>query len=250
MAQQIAVTDAIHRELGAVVAPSMAKRPWGQPRLVIPAPLERPHVVAAVLTIAHRVLRGWDGGVGRARSRSWWSPSRRDRCRPCGAPPDRALVAPMTLTRRTLQGGAEMYGNVLLLELRRRRAPRRGPRGGRAGVAAAGAAVIAATVPRDRWRSPHRPRRAPARFRPDHTGSSRRGQPDLRAIGPVIGRRLPTRCIATRVGGRLRPVWSGRRGFQDAVSPGPAREPAWQQVLPRVRHDAGSRGLPVEAPLP
>ena len=62
MAQQIAVTDAIHRELGAVVAPSMAKRPWGSPRLVIAVPLERPNVVAAVLTIAHRVLRGWDGG--------------------------------------------------------------------------------------------------------------------------------------------------------------------------------------------
>ena len=61
VAQQIAVTDAIHRELGAVVAPSMAKRPWGPPRLVIPVPLERPNVVAAVLAIAHRVLRGWDG---------------------------------------------------------------------------------------------------------------------------------------------------------------------------------------------
>ena len=61
VAQQIAVTEAIHRELGAVVAPSMSKRPWGPPRLVIPMPLERPHVVAAVLAIAHRVLRGWDG---------------------------------------------------------------------------------------------------------------------------------------------------------------------------------------------
>ena len=66
VAQQIAVTDAIHRELGAVVAPSLAKRLWGAPRLVIPAPLERPSMVAAVLTIAHRVLRGWDG-AGTAR---------------------------------------------------------------------------------------------------------------------------------------------------------------------------------------
>ena len=60
-AQQIEVTDAIHRELGPVVAPSMTKRPWGPPRLVIPAPLERPSMVAAVLAIAHRVLRGWGG---------------------------------------------------------------------------------------------------------------------------------------------------------------------------------------------
>src|SRR5262249_14178266 len=59
--QQIAVTDAIHRELGAGVAPSMTKPAWGPRRLVIPARLERPNVVAAVLAIAHRVLRGWEG---------------------------------------------------------------------------------------------------------------------------------------------------------------------------------------------
>jgi hypothetical protein len=63
VAQQIAVTEAIHRELGAVVAPSITKRPWAAPRLVIPVPLERPTVVAAVLAIAHRVLRGWDGAA-------------------------------------------------------------------------------------------------------------------------------------------------------------------------------------------
>jgi hypothetical protein len=65
VAQQIAVTEAIHRELGAVVAPSMTKRPWGPPRLVIPVPLERPNVVAAVLAIAHRVLRGCEGGAAK-----------------------------------------------------------------------------------------------------------------------------------------------------------------------------------------
>ena len=41
----------------------MTKRPWSPPRLVIPAPLERPHVVAAVLAIAHRVLRSWEGAA-------------------------------------------------------------------------------------------------------------------------------------------------------------------------------------------
>jgi hypothetical protein len=65
VAQQIAVTEAIHRELGAVVAPSMAKRGWGPPRLVIPIPLEQPGLVAAVLAIAHRVVRGWDGAAAR-----------------------------------------------------------------------------------------------------------------------------------------------------------------------------------------
>src|SRR5262245_4548776 len=65
VAQQIAVTEAIHRELGAVVAPSMVKSTWGSPRLVIPIALEHPNLVAAVLRIADRVLRGWNGGAGR-----------------------------------------------------------------------------------------------------------------------------------------------------------------------------------------
>lgn len=65
VAQQIAVTEAIHRELGAVAAPSMAKPVWGPPRLVIPVPLEHPNLVAAILAIAHRVLRGWDGAAAR-----------------------------------------------------------------------------------------------------------------------------------------------------------------------------------------
>jgi hypothetical protein len=38
----------------------------GAPRLVIPAPLERPGMVAAVLAIVHRVLKAWDG-AGTAR---------------------------------------------------------------------------------------------------------------------------------------------------------------------------------------
>jgi hypothetical protein len=65
VAQQIAVTEAIHRELGAVVAPSMAKNPWGAPRLVIPVPFECPNLVVSVLAIAHRVLRGQGGAIAR-----------------------------------------------------------------------------------------------------------------------------------------------------------------------------------------
>jgi hypothetical protein len=65
VARQIAVTEAIHRELGAVVAPSMTGGAYGRPRLVIPVALERPNLVAAVLAIAHRVLRGWDAAGAR-----------------------------------------------------------------------------------------------------------------------------------------------------------------------------------------
>jgi hypothetical protein len=65
IACQIAVTDAIHRELGAVVAPSISTRPWGRPRLVIPAPLGRPGIVATVLAIAHQTLRRGDSPTGR-----------------------------------------------------------------------------------------------------------------------------------------------------------------------------------------
>jgi hypothetical protein len=64
IACQIAVTDAIHRELGAVVAPSITTRPWGRPRLVIPAPLGRPAVVGPVLDIVHRTLRRRDNPTG------------------------------------------------------------------------------------------------------------------------------------------------------------------------------------------
>jgi hypothetical protein len=58
-ARQVAVTDAIHRELGAVVAPWLTRR-RGSYRLVIPAPLDRPGVVASALAIAYGVLRSWD----------------------------------------------------------------------------------------------------------------------------------------------------------------------------------------------
>jgi hypothetical protein len=56
VARQIQVTDAIHRRLGAVVAPTIAPRAWGPWRLTIPVPFERPEVVASVVDIAHRAL--------------------------------------------------------------------------------------------------------------------------------------------------------------------------------------------------
>jgi hypothetical protein len=55
-ARQIAVTDAIHRELGAVVAPTVEPRSFGPWRVTIPVPFERPDMVASVLGITHRTV--------------------------------------------------------------------------------------------------------------------------------------------------------------------------------------------------
>jgi hypothetical protein len=54
--RQIAVTDAIHRELGAVVAPVMRRRGWRAWELRMAVPLERPYLIGAVLAIAHRTF--------------------------------------------------------------------------------------------------------------------------------------------------------------------------------------------------
>jgi hypothetical protein len=59
-ARQIALTDAIHRELGAVVAPSVVTRPWGAWQVLIPVPFTRPELVASVLSIAHDTVRRLD----------------------------------------------------------------------------------------------------------------------------------------------------------------------------------------------
>jgi hypothetical protein len=59
-ARQVAVTDAIHRELGAVVAPVMRRRGWRAWELRMALPLERPNLVGPVLAAAHRSLAGFD----------------------------------------------------------------------------------------------------------------------------------------------------------------------------------------------
>ncbi len=57
VARQVAVTEAIHRELGAVVAPVARRRALGGGwELRIAVPLERPELVGAVTTIAQRAL--------------------------------------------------------------------------------------------------------------------------------------------------------------------------------------------------
>lgn len=54
-ARQIALTEAIHARLGAVVAPEVRRR-WGRWHVTIAAPLDRPSVVASVLSIVEDVF--------------------------------------------------------------------------------------------------------------------------------------------------------------------------------------------------
>jgi hypothetical protein len=58
LARQTAVTDAIHRELGAVVAPVLEARAWRPHRLRIAVPFDRPALVARVLALSQETLAG------------------------------------------------------------------------------------------------------------------------------------------------------------------------------------------------
>lgn len=58
IARQVAVTDAIHRELGAVVAPVVRRRFGGRFRVEIAVPFQSPATVGRVASIAHAALRG------------------------------------------------------------------------------------------------------------------------------------------------------------------------------------------------
>jgi hypothetical protein len=55
-ALQVAVTDALDRELGPVVAPVVGGRRWRTRELRISLPLERAAIAGRVLAIAHRAL--------------------------------------------------------------------------------------------------------------------------------------------------------------------------------------------------
>src|SRR2546422_849830 len=57
IARQVELTEAIHRDLGAVVAPFVTRRPGGQWRVRISVPFERPAVVEAVLAGVRRPRR-------------------------------------------------------------------------------------------------------------------------------------------------------------------------------------------------
>jgi hypothetical protein len=56
LARQVAVTDALHRALGPVVAPVVESSPWRPLRLRIAVPLERPALVARVLAVSREAL--------------------------------------------------------------------------------------------------------------------------------------------------------------------------------------------------
>src|SRR5438552_18325432 len=56
VSRQIAVTDAIHAALGAVVSPVVRRRLWRGWQLTIPVPLDRPPMVMRVVQSAYRAL--------------------------------------------------------------------------------------------------------------------------------------------------------------------------------------------------
>lgn len=60
VARQVAVTDAIHHELGAVVAPVACRRGLGGWELRIAVPFERADLVGPVTATARRALAGLD----------------------------------------------------------------------------------------------------------------------------------------------------------------------------------------------
>ena len=63
-ARQIALTDAIHRELGAVAAPLVTRR-RGEWLVSMRVPLDRPTTVAAILSVTEREFAPAGGaGVG------------------------------------------------------------------------------------------------------------------------------------------------------------------------------------------
>ena len=55
-ARQIELTDAIHRELGAVAAPTVGKRRGGGLIVRMMVPLQQPELVAAILTVTDQVF--------------------------------------------------------------------------------------------------------------------------------------------------------------------------------------------------
>lgn len=56
VARQVAVTDAIHREFGAVVAPVVSKPFWGPWTVLMALPPERWIMAGSLAAIAHKVV--------------------------------------------------------------------------------------------------------------------------------------------------------------------------------------------------
>ena len=63
IARQIALTNAIHRELGAVAAPMVSRRPGGGWLVSVAVPLDRPGTTAAIVRITERMFAPDSGGA-------------------------------------------------------------------------------------------------------------------------------------------------------------------------------------------
>ena len=63
VARQIALTNAIHRELGAVAAPMVSRRPGGGWLVSMAVPLDRPGTTAAIVRITERMFAPDGRGV-------------------------------------------------------------------------------------------------------------------------------------------------------------------------------------------
>jgi len=60
IARQIELTDAIHRELGAIVAPTVEKRRGGGLLVRMTVPFDRPELAATLLTLTDQVFSRHD----------------------------------------------------------------------------------------------------------------------------------------------------------------------------------------------
>jgi hypothetical protein len=60
VARQVELTDAIHRELGAIAAPTVEKRRAGGLAVRMTVPFDRPELVAALLTVTDQVFSRHD----------------------------------------------------------------------------------------------------------------------------------------------------------------------------------------------
>jgi hypothetical protein len=54
--RQIALTEAIHRDLGSLVSPVVRKPLWGPWQIRIAVPFSRPAAVGSILALAHEVM--------------------------------------------------------------------------------------------------------------------------------------------------------------------------------------------------
>jgi hypothetical protein len=65
VARQIELTDAIHRELGAVAAPTVRPGARGSWRVLMAVPVDRPETLGALVRIADRVISRAERTPGR-----------------------------------------------------------------------------------------------------------------------------------------------------------------------------------------